>query len=177
MLFYERVEPQQKTECGSTGSSSAEAMEVAKEEAEVRPREEVQDKEVTNRDDKNTMTEGVVMGENEREEKDKSTTEKPELECDIDDKVVAVVVVLADKGEHQQQELMESNNELEAKDVEEQKEDEEDEAVVEKKPKLEDKEIERSLSSGICKELEDWIWQDNKNFLQDVNIFEHTYFK
>lgn len=29
----------------------------------------------------------------------------------------------------------------------------------------------------LCKELEDWIWQDNRQFLQDRNIFEHTYFK
>ncbi|XP_055381002.1 ubiquitin carboxyl-terminal hydrolase puf [Condylostylus longicornis] len=28
----------------------------------------------------------------------------------------------------------------------------------------------------LSKELEDWIWQDNKQFLQDKNIFEHTYF-
>ena len=29
----------------------------------------------------------------------------------------------------------------------------------------------------FSKELEDWIWQDNRQFLQDRNIFEHTYFK
>lgn len=28
----------------------------------------------------------------------------------------------------------------------------------------------------LNKELEDWIWQDNTHFLQDKNIFEHTYF-
>ncbi|XP_032305462.1 ubiquitin carboxyl-terminal hydrolase puf isoform X2 [Drosophila ananassae] len=28
----------------------------------------------------------------------------------------------------------------------------------------------------LNKELEDWIWQDNRQFLQDRNIFEHTYF-
>ncbi|XP_049955909.1 ubiquitin carboxyl-terminal hydrolase 34 [Schistocerca serialis cubense] len=28
----------------------------------------------------------------------------------------------------------------------------------------------------LSKELEDWIWQDNMHFLQDKNIFEHTYF-
>ncbi|XP_037949040.1 ubiquitin carboxyl-terminal hydrolase puf isoform X2 [Teleopsis dalmanni] len=28
----------------------------------------------------------------------------------------------------------------------------------------------------LNKELEDWIWEDNKQFLQDRNIFEHTYF-
>lgn len=31
--------------------------------------------------------------------------------------------------------------------------------------------------SLLSKSLEDWIWQDNRNFLQDRNIFEHTYFK
>lgn len=31
--------------------------------------------------------------------------------------------------------------------------------------------------SRLSKELEDWIWQDNRHFLQDRNIFEHTYFK
>lgn len=40
-----------------------------------------------------------------------------------------------------------------------------------------------SLSSSspkkclLSKSLEEWIWQDNRNFLQDRNIFEHTYFK
>lgn len=29
--------------------------------------------------------------------------------------------------------------------------------------------------SLLSKELEEWIWQDNRNFLQDKNIFEHTY--
>lgn len=29
----------------------------------------------------------------------------------------------------------------------------------------------------LSKELEDWIWQDNMHFIQDKNIFEHTYFK
>lgn len=29
----------------------------------------------------------------------------------------------------------------------------------------------------LSKELEEWIWQDNQHFLQDKNIFEHTYFK
>ncbi|KAF7284487.1 hypothetical protein GWI33_022078 [Rhynchophorus ferrugineus] len=28
----------------------------------------------------------------------------------------------------------------------------------------------------LSKELEDWIWQDNMHFIQDKNIFEHTYF-
>lgn len=28
----------------------------------------------------------------------------------------------------------------------------------------------------LSKELEDWIWQDNMRFIQDKNIFEHTYF-
>lgn len=31
--------------------------------------------------------------------------------------------------------------------------------------------------SLLSKSLEEWIWQDNRNFLQDRNIFEHTYFK
>ena len=29
----------------------------------------------------------------------------------------------------------------------------------------------------LSKELEDWIWEDNMQFLQDKNIFEHTYFQ
>lgn len=29
----------------------------------------------------------------------------------------------------------------------------------------------------LSKELEEWIWEDNRFFLQDRNIFEHTYFK
>lgn len=29
----------------------------------------------------------------------------------------------------------------------------------------------------LNKELEDWIWQDNRHYLEDRNIFEHTYFK
>ncbi|ALC45917.1 CG5794 [Drosophila busckii] len=33
-----------------------------------------------------------------------------------------------------------------------------------------------NLRPLLNKELEDWIWQDNRQFLQDRNIFEHTYF-
>ena len=29
---------------------------------------------------------------------------------------------------------------------------------------------------SLAPELEDWIWQDNRNFIQDNNIFDHTYF-
>lgn len=31
--------------------------------------------------------------------------------------------------------------------------------------------------SLLSKDLEDWIWQDNRHYLEDRNIFEHTYFK
>lgn len=31
--------------------------------------------------------------------------------------------------------------------------------------------------SLLNKDLEDWIWQDNRHYLEDRNIFEHTYFK
>lgn len=34
-----------------------------------------------------------------------------------------------------------------------------------------------TMTSFLSKELEEWIWQDNRHFLQDRNIFEHTYFK
>ena len=37
-----------------------------------------------------------------------------------------------------------------------------------------DKVAKRSL---LSKDLEDWIWQDNRHYLEDRNIFEHTYFK
>lgn len=34
-----------------------------------------------------------------------------------------------------------------------------------------------NITFELSKELEDWIWQDNMHFIQDKNIFEHTYFK
>lgn len=34
-----------------------------------------------------------------------------------------------------------------------------------------------SAKTLLNKELEEWIWEDNRYFLQDRNIFEHTYFK
>uniref|UniRef100_A0A1A9ZZN0 ubiquitinyl hydrolase 1 n=1 Tax=Glossina pallidipes TaxID=7398 RepID=A0A1A9ZZN0_GLOPL len=36
--------------------------------------------------------------------------------------------------------------------------------------------IDHLLRPQLNKELEEWIWQDNRQFLQDRNIFEHTYF-
>lgn len=33
-----------------------------------------------------------------------------------------------------------------------------------------------TMTIELSKELEDWIWQDNMHFIQDKNIFEHTYF-
>lgn len=38
------------------------------------------------------------------------------------------------------------------------------------------KEEPKPLVIELNKELEEWIWQDNMHFLQDKNIFEHTYF-
>lgn len=32
-------------------------------------------------------------------------------------------------------------------------------------------------NAELSKELEAWIWKDNMNFIQDNNIFDHTYFK
>ena len=29
---------------------------------------------------------------------------------------------------------------------------------------------------SLSPDLEEWIWQDNRNFIQDNNIFDHTYF-
>lgn len=37
--------------------------------------------------------------------------------------------------------------------------------------------ISQTAKSLLNKELEEWIWEDNRYFLQDRNIFEHTYFK
>lgn len=33
-----------------------------------------------------------------------------------------------------------------------------------------------STNFGLSQELEEWIWEDNMNFIQDNNIFDHTYF-
>lgn len=50
--------------------------------------------------------------------------------------------------------------------------------------KTDEDELPKSPSSSklkrkslLNKELEDWIWQDNRHYLEDRNIFEHTYFK
>ena len=32
------------------------------------------------------------------------------------------------------------------------------------------------ISFNLSQNLEDWIWKDNMNFIQDNNIFDHTYF-
>ena len=29
---------------------------------------------------------------------------------------------------------------------------------------------------SLSPDLEEWIWQDNRNFIQDNNIFDHNYF-
>lgn len=29
----------------------------------------------------------------------------------------------------------------------------------------------------LSKELEEWIWEDNMNFIQDNNVYDHVYFK
>ena len=33
-----------------------------------------------------------------------------------------------------------------------------------------------NASFGLSQALEEWIWEDNMNFIQDNNIFDHTYF-
>lgn len=37
--------------------------------------------------------------------------------------------------------------------------------------------VREAITLDLSPELEEWIWQDNQHFLQDRNIFEHTYFK
>lgn len=51
-----------------------------------------------------------------------------------------------------------------------------------KKSEDEDPPISSALTKAkrkslLNKDLEDWIWQDNRHYLEDRNIFEHTYFK
>lgn len=38
------------------------------------------------------------------------------------------------------------------------------------------REEEKGGSFDLSPNLEEWIWQDNKNFIQDNNIFDHAYF-
>lgn len=42
---------------------------------------------------------------------------------------------------------------------------------------VKEKKIVRKKVSLLSKDLEEWIWQDNRHYLEDRNIFEHTYFK
>jgi ubiquitin carboxyl-terminal hydrolase 34 len=37
--------------------------------------------------------------------------------------------------------------------------------------------VKAKRKSLLNKDLEEWIWQDNRHYLEDRNIFEHTYFK
>ena len=39
------------------------------------------------------------------------------------------------------------------------------------------KAVKTTRKSLLNKELEKWIWEDNRHYLEDRNIFEHTYFK
>lgn len=48
-------------------------------------------------------------------------------------------------------------------------------ALKESQQKLASEKMKRK--SLLSKDLEDWIWQDNRHYLEDRNIFEHTYFK
>lgn len=50
-------------------------------------------------------------------------------------------------------------------------------AITPTSSSLANKATDHFIRPQLSKELEDWIWQDNRQFLQDRNIFEHTYFK
>lgn len=160
MLFYERVEPKE-ADVQQTGAVKETAA--AKEEQELRGEMIFdQEKETVDAVAATTQNEDQTMTEVQEEK----VAGDPDIECDIVDK----------EGT---QEMIIKNNESE-QDGDEKITKQADEQMVssqEVKGIQETLQIERSSSSGICKELEDWIWQDNKNFLQDVNIFEHTYFK
>lgn len=174
MLFYERVEQvkdevEAKEEAATVKVDVVERMELEK--REVTEEEEKEVVAVAVKSEDQNMTE---EGDDEKRIEEGSTTEKPDIECDIVDKGGELVkgddeVKGNEKEEEQQQETQEMKEEV--GDGEKEKKSTLD-ATTEQCP-----EVERSFSSGICKELEDWIWQDNKNFLQDVNVFEHTYFK
>uniref|UniRef100_A0A1I8NBN6 ubiquitinyl hydrolase 1 n=1 Tax=Musca domestica TaxID=7370 RepID=A0A1I8NBN6_MUSDO len=49
-------------------------------------------------------------------------------------------------------------------------------AITPTSSSLANKATDHFIRPQLSKELEDWIWQDNRQFLQDRNIFEHTYF-
>lgn len=195
MLFYERIETKEETaqEASATPAASVtekngENMELDISEVETKKRTDCETEETVSEVTTEVASEDQIMTAVKKDKEEKveksSTTEKPDNECDIDDKVVDA----ASEGKKESK-----NNEVKVKEVVVKKDEkreanknekpEEKPEVAEKKQKLdpevenEEHVIERSSSSGICKELEDWIWQDNKNFLQDVNIFEHTYFK
>lgn len=195
MLFYERIEAKEEDAGGVTGRSpetcaaAAAATEKMDLDVKLEKFEVVGAGETTEKD---TSEDQIMTEEGEKRvgESSQSSTEKPDKECDIVDKEGVVDAAEVYKAQ-------ESNNELKVGETTVKKDETVSEEVhgeaqkelpevAEKKQKLDldvkqtqekEQEIERSSSSGICKELEDWIWQDNKNFLQDVNIFEHTYFK
>lgn len=154
MLFYEREETESNEEVVKPSTSKAVSESLAEKQMELNP-----DGSEGKPEDGESMV--VHLGETEKEE---DSGERPD-KCDIGDK---------------EQESTQNDSKAETLDDNEEEEPmtaSQDTVVDDDSVNQIEVEIERSSSSGICKELEDWIWQDNKNFLQDVNIFEHTYFK
>lgn len=207
MLFYERVESSEKKDVAnnknhgqmakgkadsgggqSLPTESDEKMEV-EEDSSRRLEEEVGAVIGTETKSVDQVEEKMQAVKSEKEES-KSTgeipSERPDNVCDIVDKKEMIVnnevkepeeVNMEEKVKedvedpkvHQVEDKTVSS--LETKDLKETKKDD---------GKLQGEDVDivdRSPISGICRELEEWIWKDNKSFLQDVNIFDHTYFK
>ncbi len=85
-------------------------------------------------------------------------------ECDIDDKLNTSASSTASNSEH-------LNNDEKNKIVNCNKSVNNSSLMAKSPPNK------KQRKSLLNKELEDWIWQDNRHYLEDRNIFEHTYFK
>lgn len=169
MLFYEKVKPQiPKSVLASEkmvveGCIKPECAEKEPAESQEKEREPVEAKD--NRADCEVKTDHFSL--------DNSNAVNSKHKCDIEDKDSLLTLDSNVKPENES--LKESEIEVmkEEKKVDK-KIDQTEEIASTSKVVSPSKERRITL---LSKDLEEWIWQDNKQFLQDRNIFEHTYFK
>lgn len=163
MLFYEwrsnKGGNEQRDQCISPTSSSASSMsgEASCSSSQRNEMTKMSDEATTSIGDQTEMmsTDGNTNQQTETESCNLNLISDATADCDIENKSSTSSAPLAVASLNHLDQATTSADETKRKT-----------ALVKQKRK-----------SLLNRELEEWIWQDNRNYLVDRNIFEHTYFK
>lgn len=191
MLFYERRLPEHLKEkhahlLASPNSSSTTAITKplnleekanAKDKDNDNEKQEIKpDKKDTNNDENNSKME-VDIDDNNDNKLETANCDNKTNENETDKSKEKQVEKAEEMDVEKEKEKDKDKDNIQEKEIDLEKKKERETETPSTSMGTSTKQIENPWRPQLSKELEDWIWQDNRQFLQDRNIFEHTYFK